>query len=228
MWIGEVSSKDFFAAGRWTVSFFSHTKSALDSAFPLLPLSKLVSERKGAADPQQMGDVLITYLGLENIRPHTGELVDFSRRAARTIKSRSKIFCENDVLYGRLRPELNKVYLAQGDANEGLCSGEFIVLIPEMEIVDPRYLRHVLASPFISSFVSKLRAGASLPRLTNHDLLSLEVPVPPIEVQRRIGLKLEEIDLEIVRLREKLKILPALQSNVLLQAIANGSNELEI
>jgi type I restriction enzyme S subunit len=228
MWIGDVSSKELFKANRWTVSFFSHTRSALSSAFSLLPLSQIVSERRGSADPQQMGDALITYLGLENVRPHTGELVDFASRPATSVKSRSKVFFQNDVLYGRLRPELNKVYLADGEASEGLCSGEFIVLVPDTKLVDSRYLRHILASPFVASFALKLRAGASLPRLTTQDLLSLEVPVPPMEIQLRLSRKLARIDSEIAQLRQRLASLPDLETRGLMNAIADGSSDLDV
>lgn len=228
MWIGEVSGAEFFSANRWTVSFFTESKASTVSAFPMRPLREVVAERKGAADPQQLGDVSISFLGLENVRPLTGELVDFSERPAISVKSRSKIFRRDDVLYGRLRPELNKVYLAQGEVCEGLCSGEFIVLIPRTDVVLPRYLRHILASSFVTQFAAKFKVGASLPRMATEDLLSIEVPIPPIEVQAKIVKRLEEVDAEIIELRAKIEELPGLQAEALLTAIADGSDSIDI
>lgn len=228
MWIGEVSGAEFFSANRWTVSFFAESKATTVSAFPMRPIREVVAERKGAVDPQNLGDVSISFLGLENVRPLTGELVDFYERPAISVKSRSKIFRRDDVLYGRLRPELNKVYLAQGEVCDGLCSGEFIVLIPNKDVVLPRYLRHILASSFVTQFASKFRVGASLPRMSTVDLLSIEVPIPPLSVQTKIVKRLEEVDAEIIELRARIEELPGMQAEALLVAIADGSDSIDI
>ena len=97
--------------GRWTPSFFFGAENSLSTDYEMVELRQLVSERKGALDPQTLGNLQISYLGLENIRSKTGELVGFEARAASAIKSRSKLFKTGDILFGRLRPELNKVYL---------------------------------------------------------------------------------------------------------------------
>lgn len=228
MWVGIVSAPDFFTADRWIVSFFTETSGGEYSAFPMRPLKELVVERRGALDPQQLGEVEITYLGLENVRPLTGELVNFAPRPASAIKSRSKVFGADDVLYGRLRPELNKVYLAQGRVTEGVCSGEFIVLTPNTDYVLPRYLRHALASSFVSQFVSKFKVGASLPRMGVKDLLGIEIPVPPLDVQTRMVSRLEEIDAEVEELRNKLEHLPLQQAKAFVSSISWGSGEIKL
>jgi type I restriction enzyme S subunit len=43
---------------------------------------------------------------------------------AREVRSSSMRFSRGDVLYGKMRPYLNKVWLAEFD---GLCSAEFLV-----------------------------------------------------------------------------------------------------
>lgn len=228
MWIGEVSGTEFFSANRWTVSYFTESKSSILSTFPMLPLGDVVAERKGSSDPQQLGNAVISFLGLENVRPLTGELVAFSVRSASSVKSRSKIFCEGDVLYGRLRPELNKVYLAEGKVCEGLCSGEFIVLKPRIDLILSRYLRYILASTFVTQFAAKFKVGASLPRMATEDLLGIEVPIPPLHIQSQMIKRLAEIDSEISDLREKLDRLPGQVSDALLKSLAHGSESIEI
>ena len=228
MWTSEISSTVFFAANRWTVSYFTDTGDAAASSFKMRPLCEVAFERKGAVDPQLLGEASIVYLGLENIRPLTGELVSFSARPASSIKSRSKVFQEGDVLYGRLRPELNKVFLPNGNAMEGLCSGEFIVLTPRTDVVLPRYLRHILASTFVTRYASKFTVGASLPRMATSDLLSIEIPVPPISVQNKLVEALEDFDAEIKSLRERLERLPEAVAEGLLIAISAGNSSIEV
>lgn len=207
---------------RWTPAFFFGTSSALVSKYEMVELRQVVSERKGAIDPQSLGEQSISYLGLENVRSRTGELIDFSPRAANSIKSRSKIFCEGDVLFGRLRPELNKVYLVDDEPTEGVCSGEFIVLVPIAERANARYIRHIIASPFVSQYVEKFRVGASLPRMSVDDLLGIRIPLPPLDIQHQISQQLVAFDLEIRALRRKLEYLPEHQLTALLSAIESG------
>ncbi|MFO1335415.1 MAG: hypothetical protein U1E80_10025 [Piscinibacter sp.] len=228
MWTRVVESATLLEADRWTVSYFAEMKVSGRSAHRKRPLRDLAVERRSTIDPQQHGDEPIVYLGLENVRPTTGELVDFALRPASSIKSRSKTFQAGDVLYGRLRPELNKVYLAQSPAAEGMCSCEFIVLAPRQEVVLPRYLRHILASSFVTQFAGKLTVGASLPRMSPSDLLGIEVPVPPLAVQARLVEQLARIDQEIVALRARLAALPAQQAEGLLVALSTGRTEIEV
>ena len=151
--------------------------------------------------------------------PETGELVGFEPKLASSIKSRSKVFGPGDILFGRLRPELNKVYLVDGEPSEGVCSGEFIVLVPITSQVSARYIRHIIASPFVSRFVEKFRVGASLPRMAANDLLGIRVPVPPLEVQEQIALKLAEMDQELRNLRRRVEELPGQQRETLMEAV---------
>ncbi|MFM5732822.1 restriction endonuclease subunit S [Aeromonas caviae] len=209
------------ASNRWTPSFFFGAENSPYAAYDMIELRQLVSEKKGAIDPQKQGERQISYLGLENVRSQTGELVGFEPRAASSIKSRSKIFGLGDILFGRLRPELNKVYLVDGEPSEGICSGEFIVLAPITSRVNARYVRHIIASPFVTKFIEKFRVGASLPRIAADDLLGIKVPVPPLEVQEQIARRLAEMDQELRGLRLRVEELPSQQLEALMMAVGS-------
>ncbi|WP_180012186.1 restriction endonuclease subunit S [Acinetobacter sp. YH16055] len=223
-----IDYSDLLNSDRWTPTYFLQESENLSSVFPMFPLSEVVKERKGTVDPQTLGDVLVSYLSLENVRSQTGELNNFKPKIAKEIKSRSKIFNENDVLYGRLRPELNKVYLCQNELTTGICSGEFLVLSPIKDQINPIYLRHILASCYVTNIVRKYRMGASLPRISINDLLKIEIPVPPLEIQNQISIQLMEVDLRIKMLRKELDSLPESQTSALVQSMINGSEILNI
>jgi type I restriction enzyme S subunit len=97
-------------------------------------------------------------------------------------------FYPGDVLYGRLRPYLNKVWTAD---REGVCSGEFIVL-PESNRIDGRYLGHALRDSEFVSFATDLNRG-DRPRVTFEQIADYAIPVPPLEEQHRIADKLDHI-----------------------------------
>ena len=214
----------FTTSVRWTPSFFFGAENTLCAAYEMTELRHLVSERRGSVNPQTLGELQISYLGLENVRTQTGELVGFEPRSASSVKSRSKVFKSGDILFGRLRPELNKVYLVDGKPSEGICSGEFLVLNPITSRVNARYLRHIIASSFVSQFIQKFRVGASLPRIAIDDLLAIKVPLPPLSVQEKISLQLAVMDEELRKIRRRLEELPNQQHEVLLGAVGCRSD----
>ena len=61
------------------------------------------------------------YVGLEHIEPHTMKILGHGE--TQDVRSSSFCFSQGDVLYGRLRPYLNKVWVAEFD---GLCSSVFV------------------------------------------------------------------------------------------------------
>jgi restriction endonuclease S subunit len=198
--------------GRWKAEFFLLTDTENDkdrlASENLVPIRSLVTERKETVDPSSLGNVEINYLGLENILSLTGELVEFSSRPAKSIKSRSKVFRTGDVLYGRLRPNLNKVWLACGDISEGICSTEFLVLVPVVDRIRPAVLRYLLSSQYIQRHALRLQTGTALPRMNLDDLLDIEVPVPTLEKQKKLEEKLLDDFRNLIALRAKLNEMP--------------------
>jgi hypothetical protein len=175
------------AQGRWTVEFFVADRNGTKSSnYPLVQLKDVLSERREALDPQQYPKHTFHYIGLEHIQSLTGDLVDgYMPRQGREVLSRSKVFREGDLLYGRLRPALNKVFVADGPVPEGICSGEFYVLVPDQERILPHFVRALLASRYVQDVVATMTSGSALPRLALDDLLEVEVPLPSLEVQRQ-------------------------------------------
>jgi type I restriction enzyme S subunit len=55
--------------------------------------------------------ILYAYVGLENIESQTGEIINCKDVDGATIESQKYFFDSNHVLYGKLRPYLNKVAL---------------------------------------------------------------------------------------------------------------------
>jgi type I restriction enzyme S subunit len=141
---------------------------------------------------------------MEHIEAHTMKL--FGTVPAATMKSSAVHFKPGDVLYGRLRPYLNKVYRP---AFEGLCSAEFIVL-PETELIDGKYLQYFLNSGAFVRFASHLNAG-DRPRVDFDQIANRDIPLPRIDEQRRI---VAEIEKQFSRLDEAVANLKRVKANL--------------
>ena len=166
------------------------------------PLGSLVEPRTGKVDPQATPDA--KFIGLEHVEAHTMRLL--GTVSAGTMKSGANTFERLDVLYGRMRAYLNKVY--QPDFS-GLCSGEFIVL-PETSAALGRFLKYRLNSGDFVRFANHLNTG-DRPRVDFDQIKMFDVLLPPRAEQERIADALDELlsDLDagvaaLVRVQAKL------------------------
>jgi type I restriction enzyme S subunit len=141
----------------------------------------------------------LKYIGLESIESGTGEFVggDLSK-TPETPRATSFHFDTRHVLYGKLRPYLNKVAVPEF---EGKCSTELVPLLPS-EGLDRRYLAYFLRSPATVQSVTARTAGSRMPRADIRFLLGLKVSLPSLREQHRIVDLLSRAE-GIVRLRRE-------------------------
>lgn len=223
MWTKQMPFSVLLQESRWKVEFFSgDTTTKPDAAYPLVRLGDIVSESRETLDPQAEPKRVFNYLSLEHIASHTGDLIGFAPRAGKEIKSRTKVFTEGNILYGRLRPNLNKVFVADGFLREGICSGEFYVLIPDTGKVLSRVLRSILASPFVRDHIARFVSGAALPRVPISDLLNVLIPLPPMDHQQQMRDFIGKRDKTRIALKRRLEDLPRDTESALVECIQKG------
>jgi type I restriction enzyme S subunit len=178
--------------GKWRADLHVHLDSEIKSErFTLIPLSEIVIESKAAKDPTKESPNGFYYVGLEHVEPITGEPKGMSIMTFEEVRSRSKVFEQGDILYGRLRPYLRKALFVEPPYTNGLCSTEFIVLKAKPEFILPLFLREILVSDTVTALVTRMQAGAALPRISSKDLLSISIPVPPLSFQKECVSKVE-------------------------------------
>jgi type I restriction enzyme, S subunit len=124
------------------------------------------------------------YVGLENVEPHTMRLIGHG--SAADVRSSCLRFSVDDVLYGRMRPYLNKVWVAEF---EGLCSAEFIVF-PKREEITSAFLAAQLNSEDFVVFANGQVSGER-PRVDFDKLSSFPILLPPAAEQNRITARLD-------------------------------------
>lgn len=170
----------------WSAQYFSMSNEGSPSAlFPSVRIRDIVKERKETVSPQSAPFSDYTYLGLENIESNTRTLLLSNMKTGVDVKSTAKLFMAGDVLYGKLRPNLNKIYLVEDIMAIGICSTEILVLIPEKNVL-PEYLAEILLSADTKQKAESLTRGASLPRVQSDDFLNIEVPLPDLTTQNEI------------------------------------------
>lgn len=135
-------------------------------------------------DPQSSSISSHFYVGLEHIESHSGRLLREveDKTDGSDILSIKTQFKAGDILYGKLRPNLNKVYLAEQD---GICSTDIWALRPTGAII-PEFAVHYLRSKVVYLHASQLAAGANLPRVPASSFDRIPIVLPTVLEQQRI------------------------------------------
>jgi type I restriction enzyme S subunit len=139
-------------------------------------------------------------LELEDIEKDTSQLLQRLTFAERLSKSTKNRFAAGDVLYGKLRPYLNKVLIADQD---GYCTTEIIPIKPNRAI-DGRYLFYWFKHPEFLGYVDSVSHGIQMPRLGTEAGLKAPLMLAPLNEQRRIVAKLDSLFARSRRAREEL------------------------
>ena len=159
-------------------------------------LSDFIRPRSEKVPPANFPE--LPFIGMDHVEAQTTRIV--GSVPAGQMKSAAARFFRNDVIYGRLRPYLNKVAQPQFD---GLASAEFIVFRGNA-LIDPAFLRHRLNARDFVSFASHLNEG-DRPRVNFDQIGNFNIFVPPLNEQRRISDKIEALFDEIDRGVESLR-----------------------
>lgn len=121
----------------------------------------------------------LRYIGMENIVSNTGELTETILEA----EGVANIFHQNEILFGKLRPYLAKVYLAQMD---GICSTEFLVYKTSKQIFN-KFAFYLMICPNFIETVNSSTYGTKMPRANSDFLANLSIPIPPLPEQLAIA-----------------------------------------
>lgn len=128
-------------------------------------------------------------LDLEDIEKDTSTLLRRAKFSERNSLSDKNSFMKGDVLYGKLRPYLSKVLVADSD---GFCTTE-ILPFRCYGSFDAHFFKIVLKSPYFLSYVNSKSYGMKMPRLGTEDGRQAFFPLPPLAEQHRIVVKFNEL-----------------------------------
>lgn len=139
---------------------------------------------------------------LEHMDSNTGSLNGFTdSRLQASIKN---VFNPDSVLYGKLRPYLNKFYYTNFS---GVCSSEIWVLssLDNNKLINP-YLYYLIQTSKYSNLAAQ-STGSKMPRADWSILSETDFEIPVIEEQKKISSFLKKIDVRIQLQQEKIDLL---------------------
>jgi type I restriction enzyme S subunit len=182
------------------------------------PVGEVVDFVSDLVRPGEPTEPAEAFVGLQHIESHTGRRIGSIPLGGE--KGRKFRFQPGDLVYGYLRPYLNKVWVAD---MHGLCSVDQYVLRPTNG-VPASYLAHALRSRATLDQAIELTHNLQLPRLRSGLLANLEIPVVASERVRPVTDDLDHaletvVEARALRLRQE-TVVKGLKESVLNRAFA--------
>lgn len=159
-------------------------------------------------------------IGLENIESKTGKYIPTSE----IVFEEDGIKFENgDILFGKLRPYLAKVFLAD---RGGICVSEFLVL--RTKGANNHFLKFLMLSPLFIDIVDSSTYGTKMPRANWEFIGNLKIPLPPLEEQKQIteflDSEISKIDSIIEKIKKQIELIKEYKSTLISQAVCGRIN----
>ena len=111
-------------------------------------------------------------------------------------------FEKGDILIGNIRPYLRKIWHA--DRIGGTNGDVLAVSVKSEDIIDSRYLYHVLADEKFFDYNIKYSKGAKMPRGDKNKIMEYHFPIPPLHVQQHVVSILDKFDTLVNDIKEGL------------------------
>lgn len=162
-------------------------------------LGNIFEDVKNQVQPFEEEFKKLPFVGLENVISNTREYTDeeYNEPASNCFK-----FDETQILYGKLRPYLNKVFLPE---SQGKSSMELIPLKPK-NTYSREFLAAILQSEAVIGDTVKFSTGGRMPRADISKLKKLDVAIPSDIVKcNTIGLDIANKINKLIQLTKKTK-----------------------
>ena len=140
------------------------------------------------------------YIGMEHIEKATGQLIDAPIVKGSQIKSQTVTIPNGYFIYGKLRPYLNKYWYNNTNWDNIVCSSELFVFRIK-DSINTRFFEVVLGSDIVQEQIADLTSGARMPRITEEVFMNIQIPIPPLDIQKDLADQIDKITGEIKELR---------------------------
>lgn len=145
---------------------------------------------------EEFSDANLKYVGLEHMQKDMGVVAYDS---AIGVKSLKNVFHPQQILYGKLRPYLNKHDIATFD---GICSTDILVF-NVTSLCTPEFMNFFLDQDVFIEYAVSNSKGINLPRVSESALLNAKCPLPPFAEQQRIVDRIESLFAKLDEAKQK-------------------------
>lgn len=141
------------------------------------------------------------FVGLEHIESLTGQRIGSLPVEMSQLTGRKPRVYRGDIVYGYLRPYLNKVWVAEFD---GLCSVDQYVYEVKRDQAETHFVAWFMRSPAYLERAPIDQTPGQLPRIRTEEVASVEINLPPRAEQKSVVGRIQSEFAQTAQLRGSL------------------------
>jgi type I restriction enzyme M protein len=193
--LGLIVEKEKVAAnGDYNFSAERYRKGgASRSEYPHVTLKDVCEINPETANPSELyPGSFFCYIDISSVENESGKLVSANRVKADDAPSRARrVVKQDDVLISTVRPNLKAFTILTEVPDRAIASTGFAVLRAKAERLLPGFLINVLRhEKSVDQMVAMMGKGA-YPSINQADVESIQIPLPPLAIQKEIAAEIE-------------------------------------
>lgn len=172
---------------RWDPTYLSN-KIIINSNEKMIDMAAVIahfmvdtSGKRLRINTKEDPDKKFAYIGMEHVEKNTGK-VFMQQISGKDILSQTVRVPYDYIIYGKLRPYLNKYWENRSATKNVVCSSEFFVF--DTKNINRIYFMEILSSIIIQEQLTPLYSGVRMPRINESDFMGLKIPLPSPQKQQ--------------------------------------------
>ncbi|MGR7995501.1 restriction endonuclease subunit S [Xanthobacter sp. ZOL 2024] len=190
----------------------------------MVPIGDVI-DRVSTWNPANAADDEFDYIDLSAVDQDCKLISGCKRILTVEAPSRARqLVRKGDVLVSTVRPNLNGVAKVLDEHDGMTASTGFCVLRPKERRLDESYLFHWVRSPSFVRGMVQQATGASYPAVSDRIIKASEIPLPPLDEQKRIAAILDKADALRRKRRQALALLDSLTQSIFLEMFGRANS----
>ncbi|MBU0998745.1 restriction endonuclease subunit S [Patescibacteria group bacterium] len=168
-------------------------KDVLNIIFEEVSLGKVVLKQK-FTNPKKLPEKEFHYVDISSIDRQSRQILLFKRILGKNAPSRArKEIRDGDTVWSTVRPYLKNIAHVISLPDPKVASTGFCILSPKTDVLDHNWLYYNVSSDWFINKVLPFQKGAAYPAVSDQDILSQTIKLPPIKDQQKIVEKLNAV-----------------------------------
>ena len=138
----------------------------------------------------------IAYIDISSINNKENKILLYKKyNSISEAPSRAKkILNENDILISTVRPALKNIAIFSEKVLELTIASTGFCILRAKDTINNKYIFEIIKSDNFTETLIKKQIGANYPAISDRDIKSIKIPVPPIELQNKFAERTEKIE----------------------------------